>query len=295
MIWEVLPDATRASAVAGTEAADPASDIPDASRPRADLMLALIARIGPTEPDMSSVLHHLLDLLAPDPEDQRKLLRMMIARLSYPVSTASPAPRQGVIQGLEEIFNTHRASATPSKEAPAAEGELSHRVLTRHAGLVLFHPFYKLLFDRLQLLAPDDTLAPGHLSRGRATLAALAGAQDPQEPLDPLARVLLGLPRDVAPPPPTRLDEDDEELIDGLIRSVITQWSKLGQTSPAGLQDAFIRRGGQLRFDDAGAHLRVDPGPFDMLLDGLPWALDTMIALPWMPVPCHVIWRAEDG
>ncbi|MEM9637800.1 MAG: hypothetical protein AAGA94_09150, partial [Pseudomonadota bacterium] len=91
MIWEVLPEATRASAIAGTEAADPVSDISDASRPRADLMLALIARIGPTDPDMSSVLHHLLDLLAPDPEDQRKLLRMIIARLSYPVSTASPA------------------------------------------------------------------------------------------------------------------------------------------------------------------------------------------------------------
>ena len=38
---------------------------------------------------------------------------------------------------------------------------------------------------------------------------------------------------------------------------------------------------------------RASGALFDMLLDGLPWAL-TMVALPWMPAPLMIDWRGSN-
>lgn len=266
-----------------------------------EVLLNLIARAGPTAPGLDATLRYIVEFASPHADDQQTLLRHVIARLSYPVPGQSPAVRHQVLRGLTALFDEKAhpvsdvSSGSETEDPHTPEHRPVQRILSRHAGLVLFHPYYKLLFSRLQLLTAENELQPDQLGRARCVLAALAGEAAAAAPLDPLARVLLGLPDDATPPPLVPLTEDEEQLIEGLIRSVIAQWSTLGQTSPAGLQEAFIRRGGQLWVDATGAHLRVDPGPFDVLLDSLPWSLDTVVALPWMPVPCHVMWRTQDG
>ncbi len=262
------------------------------------LLLALIARAGPHPADLMGLLQHLFDLLAPEQADRHALLRQLISRLDYVTRAGAPALQHGLLTGLRHLADATKAGTTTPDQTPtaafAAPGPAQH-VLTRHAGLVLFHPYLKLMFSRLELLTPESRMRPGALPVGRAALEALAGAREPLQLMDPLARVLLGMTDDLPPPPAVALDEAQIALVDGLMRSVIAQWAKLGQTSPAGLQEAFVRRGGQIRFDELGAHLQVDPGPFDMLLDGLPWRLDGVVALPWMPAPCHVSWRSQDG
>ncbi|WP_299784125.1 contractile injection system tape measure protein [uncultured Roseobacter sp.] len=305
MVWDAVPGSVKAKAGArpgsgAFERAEDADGDPVAEL-SADVLLDLIARAGPTAPSENVILRYLVDFASPEIEDQQTLLRHVIARLSYPVSGHSPALRREVLRGLKELFDEISHPAPESSggsdmaEPQTPDAGPTPRILSHQAGLVLFHPYYKLLFSRLQLLTEKNDLQPDQLGRARSVLAALAGEAEAVAPLDPLARVLLGLPEGATPPPPVPLTEEEAQLIEGLIRSVIAQWSALGQTSPAGLQEAFIRRGGQLWVDATGAHLRVDPGPFDVLLDSLPWLLDTVVALPWMPVPCHVIWRTQDG
>lgn len=301
LIWQATPTEftaeTRARFDAQTRQNEPARQT-ETGHPPVAFILDLIAVVGPSGRDLHTTLQQALALIAPDTAQRHTLLRHLIARLSYAGTGAPPALRLRVQRSLTQAFETDAAPQpaddTAARSAPVAP-DTAERLLTAQAGLVLFHPFYKMLFSRLNLLTPKDTLDRDQIGRSRAVLAALAGADDLTRPLDPLARLLLGLADGMTSPPAALLEEEDLQLIDGLIRSVIAQWAKLGQTSPAGLQDAFIRRVGQLHQDTAGAHLRVDPGAYDVLLDSLPWSVDTVIALPWMPVPCHVTWRAQDG
>lgn len=305
MVWDAVPEAFKATAGArtGSGGFEKTTGAESENNPKlpVDALLDLIARAGPTAPNQKLVLQYIVEFASPEADDRQTLLRHVITRLNYPVSGPSPALRHQVLRGLKELFDQmDRPALDASGGADMAEPRTpdtgpTPRILSHQAGLVLFHPYYKLLFSRLQLLTEKNELQPDQLGRARSVLAALAGEAEATAPLDPLARVLLGLPDGATPPPPVPLTEDEAQLIEGLIRSVIAQWSALGQTSPAGLQEAFIRRDGQLWVDATGVHLRVDPGPFDVLLDSLPWSLDTVVALPWMPVPCHVMWRTQDG
>jgi hypothetical protein len=164
-------------------------------------------------------------------------------------------------------------------------------LVTGVAGLVLFAPYLRMLFDRGGVLDAAGRIPADRLSRAYALLGALSD-RDVAQP-DPLERVLLGVPPgqpiDRAP-----LDDELRTLTDGLVRAVIAQWGALGKTSPDGLREAFIRRDGDLILEPEGAaRLRVLPGPFDMLLDRLPWSI-ALIRTPWMPGPLHVRWRGHD-
>jgi hypothetical protein len=159
---------------------------------------------------------------------------------------------------------------------------------------VLFAPFLPMLFDRLGLLDEARRLKPEAISRARRALQLLSDFKSREAgSTDPLEKLLLGqeqrwrwsgAPADPAP---------DIGLLTGLVQSVVTRWAALGQTSPEGLQEAFVRRSGSLRQTEDAWRLTVEPGPFDMLLDQLPWSVGTL-ALPWMAAPLHVDWRGKD-
>ena len=71
---------------------------------------------------------------------------------------------------------------------------------------------------------------------------------------------------------------------------MIQHWRILGSTSPAGLRDTFLRRAARLERRDDAWQLAVEPGPFDMLIDQLPWGYATL-RHPWMERVIHVDWR----
>jgi len=71
---------------------------------------------------------------------------------------------------------------------------------------------------------------------------------------------------------------------------MIQRWTILGRTSISGLRDTFLMRRGALVQEPEAWRLTVEPGPFDMLLDQVPWGYGTL-KLPWMPQVLHVDWR----
>ncbi|MFD1157183.1 contractile injection system tape measure protein [Roseovarius aestuarii] len=229
-----------------------------------------------------------LSVAEPDDTSRHNLLRVLRARLGYAQPGSDPVLRRETCSVLENLLNGKRDTSTASAEP---DPHTSFKTTAR-AGLVIFHPYLPMLFDRMGLLTPQKHIRPEQLSRAAAALAALADDTPHQMMPDPLERLLLAMP-DTAELAPERLPDSDLSLIDSLMRSVLAQWPRLGQTSPAGLREAFIRRTGLLQTDGEAPRLLVDEGPYDMLLDGLRWALSP-VALPWMAVPLNVIWRQQD-
>lgn len=232
--------------------------------------------------------------IEPDAQKRQSALRVVAARLSIPIGADETALRRQTHSAIEALLET-TPQPTPltQTDVPEKPPETDSETLlvTEVAGLVLLGPFFTLLFERLKIEWDGKALHEADYPKALGALHCLADTTPGPTP-DPFHRVILGL--DAASPllMPLAPDEDAQALMDGLLRSVVARWGKLGATSPDGLRETFLRRTGTLRFDETGTHLRVTPGPFDMLLDGLPWSIDRLV-LPWMPLPCHVTWRED--
>ena len=221
-------------------------------------------------------------------QDRTRALRNAIARLNYNAT--------GTDAVLQQAKSTLEAMLAPTDTAPMhPTPDASLRYDTQTAGLILFHPYIAMLFDRLGIDRDHNGILPQALGTGRSALDHLIhGDTLPDLPADTLQKCLLGLPPDGPSPERTPLDREATDLIDSLISSVISQWGKLGNTSADGLRAAFVQRGGVLQFESDERHmLTVNSGPYDMLLDALPWAIN-MVSLPWMAAPLFVDWRDRD-
>ena len=256
---------------------------------------AELAQDERTERTESNLLAAFIGVIVPAEEERENRLRAAIARLGYAAPGTDPATRQRLRAALLPLVDG--VAAPPAPVVPPAAPtptEEANRSLTQVSGLVLFHPYLAMLFNRLEIVADKRGIAPEALPRALAVLWWLVdGRALPERPSDPLIRCLLGLTPDSPLPDPATLTQDDTTLIDGLIAAVINQWGRLGRTSPDGLRGAFIQRSGLFQPDDTAPQLIVEKAPYDMLLDSLPWSIN-LIALPWMPVALHVKWRGGD-
>jgi hypothetical protein len=165
-----------------------------------------------------------------------------------------------------------------------------------NAGMVLAVPYLPRLFDRLGLVQGRDFGTTAARERAVHLLQYLVhGAlvddrtESPESELllnklvcglDPTAPVCLGI----------EVQAHEAQTIDGLLAALIGHWSTLGSTSVAGLRESFLAREGTLKRRREDWYLSVHPGPFDMLLDRLPWSY-TPVRLSWMQELIHVAWR----
>ena len=241
--------------------------------------------------DLARVLRALHDDLAatrPD-DDLRRRLRTALARLRIARPAGHPAEREARM-----LAEAALRLAFPWID-DTAEASLAAGMASTIGGVVLFHRYLPQLFARAGCLAPDRTIADP--ARARALIEALADpgrAATADRPADPILPVLLGLPPFERLPDASALTDADLALLDGLTRAVIDAWGALGATSPAGLREAFVQREAFVRpRPDGASDLHVTEGPFDMLLDRLPFSI-RLIRLAWMPAPLHVKWRDRD-
>jgi hypothetical protein len=163
------------------------------------------------------------------------------------------------------------------------------------AGLVLLHPFLATYFDRLGLLAGPGRFADTHARSLAVRLAQRlsTGAATAPEADCVLAKLLCGLsPEDAlladVPHPPSA--ERIAEEADRLLVAVVGHWTKLGNTSPEGLREAFLRRPGLVRRTGEGWMLVVERRGTDVLLDSLPWTI-SLVRTPFMARILKVDWR----
>jgi hypothetical protein len=187
-----------------------------------------------------------------------------------------------------------RPAEPPSWTAPGAndpgapEGE---RLALINAGLVLAAPYLPRLFNMLGLVKEGRFVDTEAAERGVHLLQYLACA----EPAAPeyqlvLNKLLCGLPLDAPVPAGIDIGDTERDTIVGLLKAIISAWSGLGNTSVDGLRQSFLMREGEVWLEGESWQLCVAPGPFDMLMERLPWSF-SIIKFPWMALPLHVSWH----
>jgi len=160
-----------------------------------------------------------------------------------------------------------------------------------NAGMILLWPYLGTLFERAGLMESDRFRSDGDRNRAVVLLQCLvSGSITAPEYELVLNKWLCGCPFD-APFDVKALGADDwPEMCEGLLRAVIGHWSILRDTSPAGLRETFLMRWGDLSRIETRWMLRVDPGPFDILVQHISWGIGVVV-LPWLPEPLHVEWK----
>lgn len=186
-----------------------------------------------------------------------------------------------------------KESGQPSNTHAASDAALQPKKSAHvgNAGLVLLAPYLPVLFDRTRLLVrPDTQIEPTDIPRALRLLDYLVyGQAQPSDPGLELNRILCGIPFSQAVVASADLSEGDAGLCDGLIAAAISNWTALGNISPAGLRETFLQRHGELRQENDRVELAVERNAFDVLLDQVPWSF-TSIRHCWMPALLQVAW-----
>ncbi len=219
------------------------------------------------------------------------VLAAAVSGLRLPWRTSRPAP-----SAATSLARAPTQPPLPVPDPAERRDEAQPETMdVSNAGLVLLSPYLPRLFAHVGLLAADDGPAAfaGPEAAARAALLLqilVSGEAAAPEPALLLNKLLCGLALDT--PLPREIDPTAAELeaLDGLLGAVIQHWRILGRTSIAGMRETFLQRAARLELRDEAWRLVVEPGPFDMLIDQLPWGYSTL-RHPWMERVIHVDWR----
>ena len=217
------------------------------------------------------------------------------------IETMLPSTREvcsRVIEGLKRPLDkassvTHETagSRAAGKRSDVEEPVPQEEVYINNAGLVLAAPYLPRLFEMLELVEKSAFKSAEAALRAVHLLQYLVDecTAGPEYRLF-LNKLLCGVKTDEALPREIEPDVRERQILNGLLQGMIDNWKALGNTSVAGLREAFLQRQGRLRRLDDAWHLQVEAKAYDMLLDQLPWSF-AIIKHPWMERVIHVEWR----
>jgi hypothetical protein len=198
---------------------------------------------------------------------------------------------------LQERLNLQAAEKKTSQEQQRKKTEellqdaLHEGIHLSNAGQVLAAPYMGRLFAMLNLTDQGEFVSLAAKDRAVHLLEYMVTGSSAAPEYDLiLNKVLCGMSTSIPLSAGITLTEQEEAVTGQLLNSIIQNWKAIGATSIAGLRETFLRRQGWLRLDEDGWHLLVQPGPFDMLLDQLPWSI-SLIKHGWMDLPLRVSWR----
>ena len=192
---------------------------------------------------------------------------------------------------LPELKRTVKAEEKKTDERKQYDVPKEDSVLIENAGLILLYPYFKNLFNGLELL--DGKIFKDESSSHKAIvyLHYLVFNEIPEDESQLFFnKILCG----VDPETVIELDEitfTEAELAecDELKLTVIKHWPKLATTTVKGFTNTFLRRTGSLIFREGNYHLYVERKGFDVLLDTIPWPL-SIIRLPWNNYLINLNW-----
>ncbi|MBV1923227.1 MAG: hypothetical protein KUG68_04275 [Flavobacteriaceae bacterium] len=168
---------------------------------------------------------------------------------------------------------------------------MNDNLYINNAGIVLLHPYIKVLFEKLGLTENDafiseekQLIAPHYLQY------LITGLSETEESFLTFNKMLCGLKIETKISNGIDISSEEESLLNSLLEAVIQQWSALGETSLSVFRETFLLRECRLNMQESEWNLKVVEKSFDMLLDRLPYSY-SHIKLPWMDKMIQVIWR----
>jgi hypothetical protein len=163
-------------------------------------------------------------------------------------------------------------------------------VYVQNAGMVLAHPFLPQLFAITGCLDERKQLLPGKQQEAIQLLHYLATGEEPDREFNlTFEKYLCGLPLETPLTQLTEIRLADKQECDEVLRSMVSFWPALKNTSPDGLRQMFFHRSGKLDLHTSPHKLYIERKAQDVLLDKLQWNI-SIVKLPWMNDLLFVEW-----
>ena len=218
------------------------------------------------------------------------------AAAAAPTAPARPAaatPRIGPARHPATRRSDAAPMPWPGMGAPDDDPGIQpgERIALDNAGIVLAAPYLPRLFSVLDLVRDGAFVDTAAAERAVHLLQyAASGETDAPEYRLVFNKLLCGLAPEAPVPAAVDLTQEERATLESLLEALIASWSAIGRTSVAGLRQTFLMRAGELEARSDDWQLKVAPGPFDILMDRLPWSF-SIVKFAWMPLPVHVTWR----
>jgi hypothetical protein len=107
-----------------------------------------------------------------------------------------------------------------------------------------------------------------------------------------LNKILCGVPKNSLVDVTLEISAVELEICDSLLKGVLQNWKKLGNSSVATLRETFLIREGVLTPIELDYNLSVVKGTFDMLIETVPWNI-SMIQTAFMKNRINVDWKKQ--
>lgn len=203
--------------------------------------------------------------------------------------TAPLTPAARTNSAATTTGNVWRGAASAGMQTEPAP--IIDALMVDNAGQVLIGPYMPRLFSMLGLTEANQFRNAEAAERAVHLLQCVVGAtSDTPEAMLGLNKILCGVPAATAIAREVAITDQERDTVEMMLRAIIEHWKKIGNTTPDGLRQSFLRRTGRMHLKDDAWYLDVAPGTFDMLLDSLPWSF-SIIKHPWMERAVHVNWR----
>jgi len=230
-----------------------------------------------------------------------KIFNECFAESSSPEKNTSPLQvTESFISKLQKEFPDKAAPASAIKAyQKATELEMKYNstvddkneIVVKDAGLVLIGAYVPMLFKKLEYIADGAFISEQTRLKACSLLRYIVFGDLPSDGLHFLGNYFCGLPWNFRIPKEIVLDENEKNIAESLIKSVIDNWKAIGHVSIDGFRGTFLHRDGKIEKEmDEEIHLKVKQGPFDMLLDKLPWSY-SMLKFKWHKKLLTTTWR----
>lgn len=184
-------------------------------------------------------------------------------------------------------------SGTASTGSRHIHAQAVNRIKVAYAGLVLLAPFLERCFVDTDIVSKLQSEIPSaNLAKAAALLHFLATGQEEIHEFElGFIKILLGLePEETLMVGDGLLTSAHKSEAESLLRSVISYWAILKNTSADGVRSAFLQRSALLAPSDEGWKMQVEHSAIDVLLGQLPWGF-SIVKLPWMNKPLFTEWE----
>ena len=170
------------------------------------------------------------------------------------------------------------------------KNEIEKGILIFNAGLILFWPFFKTLFIKLNLLNLNKNNYKDEISKDKAVMATdyLVNGLNSSERDFILNKILCGIDVNREIDSTIELVEFEKAICDSAIQALLSNWKKVNSIQT--LRDWYLKREARLIENDDSFIIDVQNKPPDVFLKSLSWGI-SMINYDLMQKRVVVNWK----